>query len=68
MKAGFFPGQGSQQVGMGKQFYDEFTVFRQSIEEASDSLSFNLKKLRVSIKARTERGTWGFRRPHTQWR
>jgi [acyl-carrier-protein] S-malonyltransferase len=45
MKAGFFPGQGSQQVGMGKQFYDEFTVFRQTIEEASDSLGFNLKKL-----------------------
>ncbi len=44
-KAGFFPGQGSQQVGMGKVFYDEFTVFRQSIEEASDSLSFDLKKL-----------------------
>jgi [acyl-carrier-protein] S-malonyltransferase len=43
--AAFFPGQGSQQVGMGKQFYDEFTVFRQTIEEASDSLSFNLKKL-----------------------
>jgi len=43
--AGFFPGQGSQQVGMGKIFYDEFTVFRQSIEEASDSLSFDLKKL-----------------------
>lgn len=43
--AGFFPGQGSQQVGMGKIFYDEFTVFRQTIEEASDSLGFNLKKL-----------------------
>ncbi len=45
MKAGFFPGQGSQQVGMGKQFYDEFTVFRQTIEEASDSLAMDLKKL-----------------------
>lgn len=44
-QAGFFPGQGSQQVGMGKVFYDEFTVFRQTIEEASDSLAFNLKKL-----------------------
>jgi [acyl-carrier-protein] S-malonyltransferase len=44
-KAAFFPGQGSQSVGMGKVFYDEFTVFRQSIEEASDSLRFNLKKL-----------------------
>jgi [acyl-carrier-protein] S-malonyltransferase len=44
-QAGFFPGQGSQQVGMGKAFYDEFTVFRQTIEEASDSLAFDLKKL-----------------------
>ena len=45
MKAGFFPGQGSQQVGMGRQFYDEFTVFRQTIEEASDALGMNLKGL-----------------------
>ncbi|MBC7397918.1 MAG: ACP S-malonyltransferase, partial [Bdellovibrionales bacterium] len=44
-KAAFFPGQGSQSLGMGKQFYDEFTVFRQTIEEASDCLNFNLKKL-----------------------
>lgn len=42
---GFFPGQGSQSVGMGKLFYDEFTVFRQTIEEASDTLGFNFKKL-----------------------
>ena len=45
MRAGFFPGQGSQQVGMGRAFYDEFTVFRQTIEEASDSLGMNLKAL-----------------------
>ncbi len=45
MKAGFFPGQGSQQVGMGRQFYDEFTVFRQTVEEASDSLGMNLRAL-----------------------
>jgi len=30
---------------MGRVFYDEFTVFRQTIEEASDTLGFNLKKL-----------------------
>ncbi len=45
MKTGFFPGQGSQHVGMGRQFYDEFTVFRQTIEEASDALGSNLKTL-----------------------
>ena len=44
-RAAFFPGQGSQSVGMGKAFYDEFTVFRQAIEEASDSLHFDLKNL-----------------------
>ncbi len=30
---------------MGRQFYDEFTVFRQTIEEASDALGLNLKGL-----------------------
>ncbi len=45
MNVGFFPGQGSQSIGMGKQFYDEFTVFRQTIEEASDSLKMDLKSL-----------------------
>jgi [acyl-carrier-protein] S-malonyltransferase len=42
---GFFPGQGSQQVGMGKSFYDEFAVFRHSFEEASDAVGLNIKKL-----------------------
>jgi [acyl-carrier-protein] S-malonyltransferase len=45
MIAGFFPGQGSQALGMGKEFYDEFTVFRQTLEEASDTLGMNFKKL-----------------------
>ncbi len=40
-----FPGQGAQVVGMGKDFYDSFLVARETIEEASDVLSLNLKKL-----------------------
>lgn len=40
-----FPGQGSQAPGMGKFLFDEFTVARNTFEEASDALSINLKKL-----------------------
>lgn len=40
-----FPGQGSQAVGMGKFIYDEFPVSKVVFEEASDALSFDIKKL-----------------------
>lgn len=37
-----FPGQGSQRVGMGKDFYDEFPESRTIYEEASDSLGWDV--------------------------
>ena len=40
-----FPGQGAQYVGMGKSFYDAFSCFRQTIEQASDILSCDIKKI-----------------------
>jgi [acyl-carrier-protein] S-malonyltransferase len=40
-----FPGQGSQQPGMGKALFESETLARQTFEEASDALSFDLKKL-----------------------
>ncbi|SEL41056.1 ACP S-malonyltransferase [Paenibacillus sp. OK003] len=40
-----FPGQGSQVVGMGKEFWNEFDVAKQLFEEASEAISCNLKKL-----------------------
>ncbi len=40
-----FPGQGSQQIGMGKFLLENFPKARQVFEEASDALSFDLKKL-----------------------
>lgn len=40
-----FPGQGSQAVGMGKEFYDHFKVAREVFEEAEDTLHFSLSKL-----------------------
>jgi [acyl-carrier-protein] S-malonyltransferase len=40
-----FPGQGSQVVGMGKDFFDEFEVVRRAFEEASDGSQLDLQKL-----------------------
>ena len=40
-----FPGQGSQYVGMGKQFYDEYSFAREAYEQASDILGWDLARL-----------------------
>lgn len=40
-----FPGQGSQIIGMGRDFWNHFGVARHLFEEASDAISFDLKKL-----------------------
>lgn len=40
-----FPGQGSQQPGMGKELCDNFKVAALVFEEASESLKLDLKKL-----------------------
>lgn len=40
-----FPGQGSQFVGMGKTFYDNFKTVQEVFEEASDTLNQDMKKL-----------------------
>jgi [acyl-carrier-protein] S-malonyltransferase len=40
-----FPGQGSQVVGMGKDFCDQFSVAKQVFDEAEDALEFALSRL-----------------------
>jgi [acyl-carrier-protein] S-malonyltransferase len=40
-----FPGQGSQAVGMGRGFFDNFAPARLTCEEACDALGFDLKTL-----------------------
>ncbi len=40
-----FPGQGSQFVGMGKAFYENFKVVKETFEEGSDLLNQDMKKL-----------------------
>ena len=40
-----FPGQGSQLVGMGKDFFDKFDLVKKLFKEADDALEINLSKI-----------------------
>jgi [acyl-carrier-protein] S-malonyltransferase len=40
-----FPGQGSQSVGMGREFYDQYPAARAVFEEADEALGFPLSQL-----------------------
>lgn len=40
-----FPGQGSQYLGMGKDFYDYYTIAKHTYEEANEILKFKLSDI-----------------------
>ena len=40
-----FPGQGSQIVGMGKEFFDRYEIVKKLFKEADDVLEFNISKI-----------------------
>ena len=40
-----FPGQGSQLVGMGKEFYEKYDLVKNLFKEADDTLNFPISKL-----------------------
>ena len=40
-----FPGQGSQIVGMGSEFYNNFEIVKKIYKEADNKLGFSLSKI-----------------------
>ena len=44
-----FPGQGSQAIGMGKEFYQKYDLVKDYFKEADESLNFNLSDLILNV-------------------
>ena len=40
-----FPGQGSQIVGMGKEFFEKYEIVKKLFKEADETLGFNISKI-----------------------
>ena len=40
-----FPGQGSQSVGMAKEFYEKYSLVKKIFSRADDALGFNISKI-----------------------
>ena len=45
MNAILFPGQGSQIVGMGSEFYNNFEIVKKIFKEADDKLDYKISKI-----------------------
>ena len=45
MKTLLFPGQGSQTVGMGNEFYNNFDIVKKIFHQADEKLKFSLSKI-----------------------
>ena len=51
MTALLFPGQGSQYIGMTKDFHDEFAIARETFEKIENSVKINLRDIIFTNKS-----------------
>ncbi|MFH1540618.1 MAG: ACP S-malonyltransferase [Elusimicrobiota bacterium] len=40
-----FPGQASQYIGMGKEFYDKYSIAKETFDTANEILNYDIKKI-----------------------
>ncbi len=40
-----FSGQGAQKIGMGKELYENFEIFKKTFQESSDALGFSMEQM-----------------------
>ena len=45
MNALLFPGQGSQTIGMGSEFYQNFDLVKKIFKEADEKLNYKISKI-----------------------
>ena len=45
MAALLFPGQGSQLVGMGSEFYQSFSIVKNLFKQADEKLGYSISKI-----------------------
>ena len=56
MSSLLFPGQGSQVVGMGSEFFNNFQLVKKIFKQADEKLNFSISKLNELI----DRHSWCF--------
>ena len=45
-----FPGQGSQIVGMGSEFYNNFDIVKKIFKDADEKLNYSIYKLILNVE------------------